>query len=69
MPMEAFRTLHLALYLNAFADMGYVWDDRYAAQNPLSNAWLNGQGLGLDLVTSYEQVVRGEYSLNGRGEH
>ena len=69
MPMEAFRTLHLALYLNAFADMGHVWDDRYAAQNPLANAWLNGQGLGLDLVTSYDQVVRGEYSLNARGEH
>jgi len=69
LPIEAFRTFQLALYLNAFADMGRVWDSRYAQQNPLANTWLNGEGIGLDLVTSYDQVVRGEYSLNGRGEH
>ncbi|MBK8339806.1 MAG: hypothetical protein IPK99_07315 [Flavobacteriales bacterium] len=42
MPMEAFRTLHLAIYLNAFADMGHVWDTRCAALNPLANQCLNG---------------------------
>ncbi len=68
MPMEAFRTLHLALYINAFIDGGRVWDDRYAAANPLANTWMHGAGLGLDLVTSYDQVLRAESALNGRGE-
>lgn len=68
MPLEAFRTLHLALYLNAFVDAGRVWDDRYAAVNPLANTWMHAAGLGLDLVTSYDQVLRAEGALNGRGE-
>jgi outer membrane protein assembly factor BamA len=68
-PLESFRTLYFALYLNAFTDVGHVWDSRYAAMNRLANRWLNGHGIGLDLVTSYDQVVRGEYSFNGLGEH
>jgi outer membrane protein assembly factor BamA len=68
-PLEAFRTLYFALYLNLYADAGRVWDSRYAADNFLANRWMSGTGLGLDLVTSYDQVVRGEYSLNSLGEH
>ncbi|MBL7963037.1 MAG: BamA/TamA family outer membrane protein [Flavobacteriales bacterium] len=67
-PMEAFRTLYVALYLNFFADVGYVRDRQYAAANPLANSWLVGGGTGLNLVTSYDQVFRLEYSLNGLGE-
>jgi outer membrane protein assembly factor BamA len=68
-PMESFRTLHLALYLNVYTDVGRVWDSRYAAQNSLSDQWQRGHGLGVDLVTSYDQVVRFEYSINALGEH
>ncbi len=68
-PMEAFRTLHMALYLDLFADVGRVWDNRYSSANPLNDQWLSGYGVGLDLVTSYDQVVRGEYTLNALGEH
>lgn len=69
MPLEAFRTLYIALYLDVFADAGRVWDSRYAEQNFLANEWMSGYGVGLDLVTSYDQVVRGEYTLNALGEH
>lgn len=69
MPLEAFRTLYVALYLNVYSDLGYVWDSRYAAANFLDNRWINGNGVGLDLVTSYDQVLRGEYSINALGEH
>lgn len=68
-PLEAFRTLYFALYLNLYADAGRVWDSRYAEENFLANRWMSGTGIGLDLVTSYDQVVRGEYSLNSLGEH
>ncbi|MCB0794732.1 MAG: hypothetical protein KDB88_08350 [Flavobacteriales bacterium] len=69
MPLEPFRTLHIALYLNAYVDAGHVFDDQYAQVNPLSNSTISGFGLGLDLVTSYDQVARAEYSINARGEH
>ena len=69
MPMEAFRTLYFALYLDLFVDAGRVWDSRYAEANFLANQWMSGYGLGLDLVTSYDQVLRGEYTLNALGEH
>lgn len=68
-PVESFRTFYFALYLNFFSDAGYVWDDRYADRNFLANEWLNGHGVGLDLVTFYDQVVRAEYSINALGEH
>jgi len=67
-PIEAFRTLYFALYLNVYSDIGRVWDSRYAANNFLSNRWINGNGVGLDLVTSYDQVLRTEFSVNARGE-
>ncbi len=69
MPLEAFRTLYIALYLDLFVDGGRVWDSRYAQQNFLANEWMSGTGAGLDLVTSYDQVLRGEYTFNGLGEH
>jgi outer membrane protein assembly factor BamA len=68
-PVDAFRTLYFALYLNVYSDAGRVWDSRYADQNFLANRWMNGNGVGLNLVTSYDQVIRGEYSLNTLGEH
>ena len=68
MPLEEFRTFNFALYLHAFVDAGYVWDERYAAINFLDNDWLSGMGVGLDMVTSYDQVVRLEYSLNSIAE-
>lgn len=68
MPMEAFRTLYFAVYLNAFADVGRVWDARYAEQNFLAGQWMSGYGIGLDVVSSYDQVIRGEFTLNALGE-
>ncbi len=67
-PLEAFRTFYIALYLDLYSDLGRVWDSRYAAQNFLSNRWINGNGLGLNLVTSYDQVLRLEYSVNAEAE-
>jgi outer membrane protein assembly factor BamA len=67
-PLEAFRTIHLAVYINAFTDQGQVWDDRPGLDEPLSNHWQQAYGLGLDVVTSYDQVLRLEYAVNGRSE-
>jgi outer membrane protein assembly factor BamA len=69
MPAEAFRSLYFALYLNLYADVGQVWDSRYGASNHLAGQWMSGYGAGIDLVSSYDQVIRMEYTLNALGQH
>lgn len=63
-----FNTYHYSVFLTLFADAGYVWDHLYAAQNPLSNTFLAGGGVGIDFVTYYDSVMRLEYSINKLGK-
>ncbi len=62
------NTLHYAVYLNFFADAGYVKDSYYKNTNALSNSWLFGYGIGLDYVTYYDKTLRFEYSINRMGQ-
>lgn len=68
MKSDNFRNLYLAIYLNAFADFGYVWDDRYAENNFLSNNWQVAAGMGINVVTIYDQIMRVEYAVNRENE-
>lgn len=68
LPGERFGLIHYALYLNLFADAGYIDDKYFQAGNQLNNTLLTGFGLGLDFVTYYDRVLRTELSINGRGE-
>lgn len=63
-----FNQIPLALYLNGFTDAGYVVDEVFEQGNPLTNRLLLGGGLGLHLVTFYDIVLRGEYTLNREGD-
>ena len=67
---EKFNMIHYALYLNLFADFGYAYDYKPINQlsNNLSNSFLYGYGIGLDLVTYYDIVFRIEYSFNKMNE-
>jgi len=67
-PLEKFRKIHYAFYLNAFFDGAYVRDRQYENQNPLANDYQFGYGVGLDYVTYYNLVFRLEYSINKFGE-
>ncbi len=67
-PSEKFSKLYYALYLNVFADFAYVSDNRKNVYNPLANELIIGYGIGLDLVTYYDFVIRFEYSFNKMGE-
>jgi len=67
-PTDKFSKLYYAIYLNLFADFGYVVDNRKDVYNPLANEINLGYGLGLDFVTYYDFVVRLEYSFNKMGE-
>ncbi len=65
-PFEKFSKIHYALYFNVFFDIAYVDNPYYnpAYNNYLENSLLFGYGIGLDLVTYYDIVIRGELSIN-----
>ncbi len=67
-PTDKFSKLYYAIYINLFADFGYVVDNRENVYNPLANEINIGYGIGLDFVTYYDFVVRLEYSFNKMGE-
>jgi len=69
-PTPKFGFIHYALYLTAFADAGYVWQPQWVGEfnNKLPRTLLAGTGLGLDLVTYYDKVVRIEYAVNKSGK-
>ena len=65
-----FGLIHYALYLTAFADAAYVWQPQWIGDrnNKLPRTMLAGAGLGIDLVTYYDKVVRIEYAINKSGK-
>jgi outer membrane protein assembly factor BamA len=62
------NTIPLALYLNTFADAGYVATPRALLENRLPNRLLGAVGLGLHLVTYYDRVFTAEYTFNRLGQ-
>jgi outer membrane protein assembly factor BamA len=69
-PLKKFQKIHYAFYLNAFADIGYAQNKERNADlaNNLSGKLLYSFGLGFDLVTYYDKVIRMEYSINSLKE-
>lgn len=67
MPVKAFRVMPLKVYFSINNDTGYANDPYYASGNPLSNRWLYGYGLGLDIVAYYDKVFKFEWSWKGPG--
>ncbi len=61
---ERFAKLHYAFYLSINGDAGYVFNQ---FNEPLTNQWLYGYGIGLDFVTYYDITLRTEYSINQFG--
>jgi hypothetical protein len=69
MPIRQFRYIPLSIFLKSYADLGYVGNyPNYEISNRLSNKLLTGFGGGIDIVASYDAVLRIEYTLNGEGE-
>ncbi len=75
-PVKEFRTVPLAIYLKGFSDLGYVIDSQSndltveATGNILKNSFLWGNGIGIDIISYYDAVLRLEYSVtNKKGIH
>jgi hypothetical protein len=66
--MEQFNKVHYALYLNLFGDVGYVNNEFPNPTNTMVNTLQFSGGIGIDLVTYYDQVFRINYAINRFGE-
>ena len=69
-PTPKFSMIHYAVYLTVFADAAYVWQPQWIGQfnNVLPRTFLAGVGLGVDMVTYYDKVIRIEYAINKSGK-
>jgi outer membrane protein assembly factor BamA len=62
------NTIPLVLYLNTFADAGYVGANTRGLANELPGRLLAAAGVGLHLVTYYDRVFTLEYTRTLRGQ-
>ncbi len=69
MPIRQFRYIPLSIYLKSYADLGYVRNyPDYEISSRLTGKLLTGLGAGIDIVASYDAVIRFEYTFNGEGQ-
>jgi outer membrane protein assembly factor BamA len=67
--MDQFNDVKLAMYAKFFADIGWVDNyPQYEISSRLTNTFLYSLGLGVDMVTMYDLVLRFEYSYNSASE-
>lgn len=66
--LRSFSTIPFYAYLNFFYDGGYVQENFYKENNPLANSWQHGYGIGLDMISYYDLVLRLEYSTNKQNQ-
>ena len=66
-----FNKIHIAAYLNVFANCAYVEDhgDTDSLRNPYNNTFLGAIGLGLDIVTYYDKVFSIFVTRNVQNNH
>ena len=69
MPLKQFRHFPLDIYIKSYVDWGYVQNfDDYGDNIRFSDSYLLGGGMGLDIHTFYDMVIRLEYSINKEKE-
>lgn len=67
--IQQFQTMPYAFYVKAFLDLGYSGDPlRSTINNFYNNDLLMAAGIGLDIQTYYDFVVRLEFSMNREGQ-
>jgi outer membrane protein assembly factor BamA len=61
---KTYGVIPLQCYAKTFADVGYVHDPQRNADDRLANRFMYTGGVGLDVITIYDWVVRLEFSFN-----
>jgi outer membrane protein assembly factor BamA len=61
---STYSVIPFRFYLKAYTDIGYSFNQNNFKSNSLANKFLYSGGLGLDIVSIYDVVIRLEYSIN-----
>jgi outer membrane protein assembly factor BamA len=70
MPIPQFRHIPLSIYIKMYTDLGYVKSyPNYSISDRLTDKFLSSIGSGIDIVASYDTVIRFEYTFNAEGEN
>ncbi|MCX6350369.1 MAG: BamA/TamA family outer membrane protein [Bacteroidetes bacterium] len=65
--MSQFNKVPMKVYVKLLGDVGYV-NGKVMNNNSLINQWLIGYGVGLDVISYYDKIMRLEFSNNKMGE-
>lgn len=61
---NTYANIPFRFYLKAFGDLGYVYSKNNHSVNRLNNKMMYTGGIGLDIISIYDIVLRIEYSFN-----
>jgi hypothetical protein len=61
---KTYAAIPFKFYLKAYGDVGYVYNKNNNRLNMLNNKMLYTGGIGLDIISIYDVVLRVEYSFN-----
>lgn len=61
-------TVKYDFWLKAFVNLGYVYSDRPVNTNKLANTLIRTAGVGLDVISIYDFVLKIDYSVNQLGD-
>jgi hypothetical protein len=60
--------IYYHFWLRAFTNLGYVYSERPSNTSKLSNTLLRTFGVGLDIISIYDLVIKIDYSVNQLGD-
>lgn len=66
---KTYGSIPFRFYLKGYGDVGYFYNKNNIATNNLNNRFIYTGGIGLDIITIYDIVLRVEYSFNQKGEN
>ena len=70
MPIPQFKHIPLSIFIKTYSDLAYVKGyPNYEISSRLSDKVLASAGGGIDIVASYDSVLRIEYTFNAEGEN
>ncbi len=69
MPLKQFNTIPISGYLTLNFDQGYIANyENYTTNRRFTDKYIVGGGIGVDIISFYDFVMRWEYSINIAGE-
>ncbi|MFZ9589315.1 MAG: POTRA domain-containing protein [Chitinophagaceae bacterium] len=66
---KTYNSIPFRFYLKAYGDAGYIYNKNNLMTNSLNNRLIYSGGIGLDIISIYDIVLRVEYSFNQKGEN